>query len=174
MFPLPVILVRHLFARRRYLYLRGRSIPMHFLPQSSRIAGHPGARRWMFRDHGRPALILSYLSADLELFARHDLSREVWGGPGLRRAPCFGPGRSPPTYGLRFRDNSVVCIIATARTVVLLLSGALASCATGPSPQRLDARAGCRQQWEATSNPPPTTVSDTYIDQCMATTHPAR
>jgi hypothetical protein len=47
-----------------------------------------------------------------------------------------------------------VCIVATARTVVLLLSAALAGCATAPTPQWLDARALCRQQWEATSNPP--------------------
>jgi hypothetical protein len=52
MFPFPVIIIRRLFARRRYLYLRGRSIPMHFLPQSSRIARRPGhdAECLMFRD----------------------------------------------------------------------------------------------------------------------------
>jgi hypothetical protein len=50
----------------------------------------------------------------------------------------------------------------------LLLAAALAGCATGPSPEWLNARAGCRQQWKATSNPRPTTVSDAYIDQCMA------
>jgi hypothetical protein len=47
------------------------------------------------------------------------------------------------------------------------LASGLDGCATGPTPQWLDARAGCRQQWEATSNPPPTVVSDAYIDQCM-------
>jgi hypothetical protein len=82
----------------------------------------------------------------------------------IEEHPCFGPGRSPPVYGRQFRDNSVVCIVATARTAVLALAG----CAIGPSPQWLDARAGCRQQWEATSNPRPTTVSDAYIDQCMS------
>jgi hypothetical protein len=68
--------------------------------------------------------------------------------------------------GARFRDNDVVCIVATARTVVLLLSVALAGCATGPSPQCLDARAGCRQQWETTGNLPST--AEAYINQCMA------
>ena len=56
---------------------------------------------------------------------------------------------------------------ASARINFLLLSAALAGCASGPSSQWLDARAGCRQQWEATSNPPPTTIDDAYIDQCM-------
>ncbi|HEV7981972.1 MAG TPA: hypothetical protein VGP86_03685 [Xanthobacteraceae bacterium] len=57
---------------------------------------------------------------------------------------------------------------ATARIgLLVLLASGLNGCATGPTPQWLDARAGCRQQWEATSNPPPTVVSDAYIDQCM-------
>jgi hypothetical protein len=56
---------------------------------------------------------------------------------------------------------------ASERINFLLLSAALGGCATAPTPQWLDARAGCRQQWEATSNPPPTTIDDAYIDQCM-------
>jgi hypothetical protein len=56
---------------------------------------------------------------------------------------------------------------ASAWINLLLLSAALSGCATAPTPQWLDAHALCRQQWEATSNPPPTAVDDAYIDQCM-------
>jgi hypothetical protein len=56
---------------------------------------------------------------------------------------------------------------ASAWINLLLLSTAVSGCATAPTPQWLDARALCRQQWEATSNPPPTAVDDAYIDQCM-------
>jgi hypothetical protein len=97
-------------------------------------------RRW----NGRLG-ILSYLSADLELVARHDLSREVWGGPGLRRDPCFGPGRS---HARQFQDRGASChcpgldacggrqrsgaMGASARINFLLLSAALGGCATAP------------------------------------------
>jgi hypothetical protein len=46
----------------------------------------------------RDRLQRSYLSADEELFPRHDLTREVWGGPGLTRAPAFP---CPPISGSR-------------------------------------------------------------------------
>jgi hypothetical protein len=79
------------------------------------------------------------------------------------KAPALRSGLPHAPIG----GNSVARNVATARTVVLRLSAALAGCATGRSPKWLNARAGRGQQWEATSNPPPTTVSDAYIDQCM-------
>jgi hypothetical protein len=54
--------------------------------------------------------------------------------------------------------SCVVCIVATARTVVLLLSAALADCITAPAPHAVS-------QCEAASNLRPTIVSDAYIDQ---------
>jgi hypothetical protein len=62
------------------------------------------------------------------------------------------------SFTVRFAQNEVVCIVATARSVVLLLSAALAGCATAPATHAVS-------QWEATSNLRPTTVSDAYIDQ---------
>jgi hypothetical protein len=65
----------------------------------------------------RLALVLSYLSADLKLFARHDLSRAVWRGPGSRNTPAsvraapmpanFGIAAPEPLSGARclWEDN---------------------------------------------------------------------
>ena len=55
----------------------------------------------------------------------------------------------------------------TTRTTLLLLSAALAGCASaGPSPQWLDARALCQQQGKASASSPEPASSD-YADQCM-------
>ncbi len=54
----------------------------------------------------------------------------------------------------------------TTRTTLLLLWALLVgSCATGPSPQWLDARASCQQQGKASASSP--VASDDYADQCM-------
>jgi hypothetical protein len=52
--------------------------------------------------------------------------------------------------------------------LLLLLFGALGSCATGPapSPQSLDARALCQQLAQASASSPDQR-SDAYFDQCM-------
>jgi hypothetical protein len=53
------------------------------------------------------------------------------------------------------------------RTILLLLLfGALCSCATGPAPQSLDARALCQQLAQASASSPERR-NDTYFDQCM-------
>jgi hypothetical protein len=55
------------------------------------------------------------------------------------------------------------------RTILLLLLfGALCSCATGPAPssQSLDARALCHQLAQASASSP-ALRSDDYFDQCM-------
>jgi hypothetical protein len=52
------------------------------------------------------------------------------------------------------------------RTILLLMTGALASCATAPSPQSFDARAICQQLARASASSPEL-VSDAYADQCM-------
>jgi hypothetical protein len=55
------------------------------------------------------------------------------------------------------------------RTILLLMTGALASCAaTGPPPQWLAARAICQQLAQASASSP-ALVSDDYVDQCMIT-----
>jgi hypothetical protein len=54
----------------------------------------------------------------------------------------------------------------TTRTTLLLLSALLVgTCATGPSPQWLDARALCQQQGKASASSP--VASGDYADQCM-------
>jgi hypothetical protein len=54
----------------------------------------------------------------------------------------------------------------TTRTTLLLLSALLVgNCATGPSPQWLDARALCQQQGKASASSP--VASSDYADQCM-------
>jgi hypothetical protein len=57
---------------------------------------------------------------------------------------------------------------ATTRTTLLLLSAALAGCATasGPSPQWFDARALCQQLGQASASSPELASGD-YADQCM-------
>jgi hypothetical protein len=52
------------------------------------------------------------------------------------------------------------------RIVLLLMAGALASCATGPSPQLFDAHAICQQLAQASASSPEL-VSNDYADQCM-------
>jgi hypothetical protein len=54
------------------------------------------------------------------------------------------------------------------RTALLLLSMALASCAsaTGPTAQWLDAKANCQEQGKASASSPELR-SDAYVDQCM-------
>ena len=54
---------------------------------------------------------------------------------------------------------------AFTQTNLLLLSALLAGCATGPSPQWLDARALCQQQGKASASSPVATGD--YADQCM-------
>ncbi len=54
----------------------------------------------------------------------------------------------------------------TLRTILLLMTGALASCATGPSAQLLDARAICQQLAQASASSPEL-ISAAYFDQCM-------
>jgi hypothetical protein len=54
----------------------------------------------------------------------------------------------------------------TLRTILLLMTGALASCATGPSAQLLNARAMCQQLAQASASSPEL-ISDAYFDQCM-------
>jgi hypothetical protein len=56
----------------------------------------------------------------------------------------------------------------TTRTTLLLLSAALAGCATasGPPPQWLAARAICQQLGQASASSPELR-SDGYVDQCM-------
>ena len=55
---------------------------------------------------------------------------------------------------------------AFTRTNLLVLSALLASCATGPSPQWLDARALCQQQGQASASSPELAHGN-YADQCM-------
>ena len=57
---------------------------------------------------------------------------------------------------------------ATTRTALLLLSAALAGCATasGPSPLWLDAQTLCQQQGQASASSPELASGD-YADQCM-------
>jgi hypothetical protein len=80
----------------------------------------------------------------------------------IEEHPCFGPGRSRPHKAADFgiTASCVVCIVATARTVVPLLSAALAGCAPGPSPQWLDARAGAGSSGKRRAIPGPRPVSD--------------
>jgi hypothetical protein len=54
------------------------------------------------------------------------------------------------------------------RTILLLLFGALCSCATAPSPQSLDARALCQQLAQASASSPEQR-SEAYFDQCIGT-----
>ena len=55
----------------------------------------------------------------------------------------------------------------TTWITLLLLSGALANCATaGPPPQWLDARAICQQLGQASASSPDLASGD-YADQCM-------
>jgi hypothetical protein len=54
-----------------------------------------------------------------------------------------------------------------ARIVLLVSSGALASCATRPAPQPgLDARALCQQLTQASASSP-ALISKDYFDNCM-------
>jgi hypothetical protein len=55
-----------------------------------------------------------------------------------------------------------------AQIVLLVLSGALASCATRPPPQSLDARALCHQLAEASASSPEL-ISKDYFNSCMLT-----
>jgi hypothetical protein len=55
---------------------------------------------------------------------------------------------------------------ANIRITLLLMTGALASCASGPTAQLLDARALCQQLAHASASSPEL-VSDAYADQCM-------
>jgi hypothetical protein len=52
------------------------------------------------------------------------------------------------------------------RIVPLLMAGALANCATRPSPQLFDAQAICQQLAQASASSPEL-VSNDYADQCM-------
>jgi hypothetical protein len=52
------------------------------------------------------------------------------------------------------------------RTILLLLAGALVSCATtGPAPQLLDARAICQRLGQASASSPE--LRSDYAHQCM-------
>jgi hypothetical protein len=55
---------------------------------------------------------------------------------------------------------------ATMRIILLLMAGALAGCATGPSAKLPDAQAKCQQLAQASASSPELVSSD-YVDQCM-------
>jgi hypothetical protein len=55
---------------------------------------------------------------------------------------------------------------ATLRIGLLVMTVTLAGCATGPSPQWLDARATCQKLAQASASSPEL-IDDAYADQCM-------
>jgi hypothetical protein len=99
--------------------------------------------------------------------APHSLTKQ-------RRAYARRPGGTVAASGAgepqRCHGALLVCEAgrATMRTILLLLLfGALCSCATGPAspPQSVDARALCQQQAQASASVPE--QKDAYFDQCM-------
>ena len=88
--------------------------------------------------------------------------------------PLAGSGQRPQQVG-PYPEMPRCCHVAPleaaamrafTQTNLLLLSALLAGCATGPSPQWLDAQALCQQQGKASASSPELASGD-YADQCM-------